>query len=536
MIDARMSSTAASATLRQQIGQGFELLRQDRMEDAARLSESLLAAHTRDPQVLLFASEVRLAGGDAETALGLIDAAIGVMRGEVALLLKKARILLQLRRRAEARQVAAEAAALAGDDGRALWSIGKIYGGCNDPARARELYEQALAVGCGSPDLLYDLATAQFFTGDFAGAEKSLGALPTDSPAIGHALYLRSTLRRQTDVRNHVDDLQARLTAGFPDATRRAACLYALAKELEDLGHADRSFTVLTEAAALKRRTLRYDAAAERTAIDGIRATYTAEAMRAEIPGHGEEGAIFIVGMPRTGTTLVERLLGRHGEVASAGELPDYGQALAAAAHERLSAHPGKTMVEASLLLDFAALGRDYMRSAREAAPGSRMFIDKMPINFMYCGLIRRALPKARIIHLVRDPMDSCYAVYKTLFNQAYHFSYDLAELGAYYITYHRLMRHWHAVMPDAILDVRYEDLVTDTEGQARRLLAWCGLDWRPEVLSPAKSDAPSTTASAAQVREPVYTSSVGKWRRYEAGLRPLADQLMRAGISTGRT
>lgn len=535
MANSQLDSTVADATLRQQVGEGFRLLQQDRLADATRLSDALVAAHPGDPEVLFLASEARLAADDAEAAYGFIAAAVEAAPGQIPLLLKKAENLIMLRRRTDARQVAADAIVVAGVDGQALWAIGKIYSKCDDPANARPLYERALAAMGRNPALLYDLALARFHTGDIVGAEKDLEVLlasaPAAAPVTGPALYLRSTLRRQTGADNHIADLEARLRAGFPNPAARAACLYALAKELEDLGQADRSFSTLTEAAALKRQTLNYDAAAERASIDGVREAYTPEVMHAESTGHAEEGAIFIVGMPRTGTTLLERMLGRHSEVESAGELLDFGQVLAAAARKSFQDNPGKTLVEASTLIDFAALGRDYMASAREAAAGSLVFVDKMPINYMYCGLIRKALPNARIIHLVRDPMDSCYAVYKTLFSQAYYFSYDLGELAAYYATYHRMMRHWHAVMPDAILDVHYEDLVADTEGQARRILAWCGLDWQAAVLTPSDNEKPSTTASAAQVREPIHTRSVQKWRRYETGLAPLREQLMAAGI-----
>lgn len=531
MTSSQGSNTDPGAALRLRIGEAFGLLEQDRVSDANRLSAALVADHPANAEVLFLASEVRLAMDDPEAALGFIAAAVDAAPGELPLLMKKADNLIMLRRRLEAKHVAAEAAAIAGNDGRALWAIGKIYSKCDDPTNARKLYERALAAMGAEPDLLYDLALARFHAGDVAGAEANLDTLLGQVPASGHALHLRSTLRRQSETSNHVADLRARLAAGFANPAARATCMFALAKELEDLGQADDSFSVLADAAALRRQTITYDAAAERASIDGVRATFTAEVMRAESAGHEEAGAIFIVGMPRTGTTLLERMLGRHTEVKSAGELLDFGQILATAARKCMQANPGKTLLEASLMIDFAAVGRAYMASAREAAAGSRMFIDKMPVNYIYCGLIRKALPNARIIHLVRDPMDSCYAVYKTLFNQAYYFSYDFDELAAYYTSYHQLMRHWHAVMAGEILDVQYEDLVTDTEGQARRILAWCGLDWQPAVLAPWDNQAPSTTASAAQVREPVYTSSVQKWRRYEAGLGPLKARLVAAGI-----
>ena len=526
-------ASQANPALRQRIGQAFELLRQQRLADASQISAALLDAHAEHPEVLYLAAEVELARNEPQRALELLDQAIALVPNQPPLLLKKARVLLALRQRTTARAVAAEVARLAVKDPHGLWAVGKLYNASNDPRRARELFQQARAAGLRDPAMLYDLAAAEFFLGDFDSAEAHLDEMLQSSRA-GQALYLRATLRRQTPERNHIEDLEARLAIGFPDELGRAACLYALAKECEDLGQTERSFRALSEAAQLMRSLLQYDVASECATIDAIADTWNAEAMQSETIGCEDEGAIFIVGMPRTGTTLVERMLDCHTEVSSAGELLDFGLLLARAAQQAQARHPELSLVEASRQIDFAALGRDYMDGARQAAGGSRCFVDKMPVNFLYCGLIRKALPKARIIHLVRDPLDSCYAVYKTLFNQAYNFSYDLTELADYYLSYHRLMAHWQRVMPDGVLNVHYEDLVMDTEGQARRVLAWCGLEWQPEVLDPAANERPASTASAAQVREPVHTASIGKWQAHAEGLAPLRDKLLAAGVVKG--
>jgi hypothetical protein len=286
----------------------------------------------------------------------------------------------------------------------------------------------------------------------------------------------------------------------------------------------------LLDGAAAKRRTLRHDPAAELATIDGLREAFGAEALSRFGPGHDEPGPIFIVGLPRTGTTLLERMLDRVPGVRSAGELMDFKQALGAAVGRVQREAPALSPIEAALRVDVASLGADYLRGAREAAHGAPVFIDKMPVNFLYCGLIRAALPKARILHLRREPMDACHAVFKTLFAQAYFFSYDQHELADYYDRYRRLMAHWHAVLPGAILDVRYEDLVTDTEAQARRVLAFCGLPWDDAVLSPEGNARPSTTASAAQVRQPVHAGSIGRWKAVADGLEPLRRRLSDAG------
>lgn len=446
-------------------------------------------------------------------------------------LLRKAGLLMARRRRAEARAMLEMLAERVGDDAQALWAIGRQYHQANEPASAVHYLERARAQLGSEPQLLYDLAFSQFFTGDFAGAETTLDAMLARTPGSGAAHYLRATLRQQTAERNHVASLRESLARAATKPLDRAACLYALAKELEDLGEYQQSISTLLEGARLMRSTLKYDLGAELANIGALSKSFTAEALAEASSGHSEPGAIFIVGMPRAGTTLVESILTRHPDVGAAGELPDFGLILAAASRELAESTPGLTLMRAATRVDFQAVGAEYMRGAREAAPGFPIFIDKLPVNYLYCGAIHKALPQARIIHLVRNPMDSCYAMLKTLFAQAYFFSYDLRELADYYSAYHALMRHWHELQPGVILDVNYEDLVANPESEARRIVQWCGLDWRPELLDSSVSDRPVVTASAAQVRQPIHTRSVDKWKHYAAQLKPLEARLIENGV-----
>ena len=172
---------------------------------------------------------------------------------------------------------------------------------------------------------------------------------------------------------------------------------------------------------------------------------------------------------------------------------------------------------------DFRDLGARYLAEIERLAPDSIRITDKMPTNFIFAGLIHLALPNAAIIHTVRDPVDTCLSCFSKLFTEGQHHTYDLAELGRYYRHYQALMAHWHRVLPpDRILDVRYEDVVADLEGQARRIIAHCGLDWDPRCLAFHQTERPVRTASAAQVRQPIYNSAVGRWRVHEEALRPL--------------
>lgn len=527
--------TAAPLPLPRQLEAGYDLLKQRRFDDALALADRLLTAHPNSPHVMVFAAETSFALRNLERAMQHTDAAIDASGGDPALKMRKLLLLSQMRRREEIPALARELSPALGDNAQLRWELGKLFYRSNQQDEAIEEYGRALAITGDQPGLLYDRATARFFSGDFENAERDLDRMLALVPDAGPAYYLRATLRKQTAERNHVEQLEKRIGAGFPRAQDEAATLYALAKELEDLGEHERSFTALAGGASKLRSSMQhYDAAAERASLQAIQDAYDHEAMAGATAGCDEEGAIFIVGMPRSGTTLVERILSQSGRVVSAGELMDFGNLLGNATQEVIDANPAQTQAQASLQIDFEALGREYMRGAREAAGGAGLFIDKLPVNYLYCGMIRKALPNARIIHLVRDPLDSCFAVYKTLFFNSYSFSYDLDELAEYYIAYRRMMDHWHSVMPGQILDVRYEDLVADPRAQGQRIYEWCSLDWDPTVLDTPTDQTVFATASAAQVREPVHSRSVGSARRHADKLAPLAGKLAQAGLVDG--
>jgi hypothetical protein len=249
------------------------------------------------------------------------------------------------------------------------------------------------------------------------------------------------------------------------------------------------------------------------------------------------DAPIFIVGLPRSGSTLVDRIITSHPCVTSAGELRSFALCVVDAAETPSSAGgtrsrvPRRELIARSATLDFASLGRRYLERARaEGAPPGR-FADKMPLNYLYCGLIERALPRSPIVQVTRTPMAACYAMYKTLFRDGYPFSYDLDELARYYIGYRRLMQHWHANSPARIHRLSYERLVADQLGQTQALLQYCGLPWDNACTRFHLNAAPSTTASAAQIRQPLYDTSVAQWRHYSEELAGLAQQLREAGI-----
>jgi tetratricopeptide (TPR) repeat protein len=312
----------------------------------------------------------------------------------------------------------------------------------------------------------------------------------------------------------------ARHMASLPRA-EQIELHFALGKIYADLKQYDLSFRHLLEGNALKRQEIDYDEGATLGMLERIRAVFTAEFMQSK-QGLGNRSAepVFILGMPRSGSTLVEQILASHPRVFGAGELNNFTQAMRA--HVQ-SPEQITTLANEDLL----RLGTRYLCGIRNIAPNADHVTDKAPSNFRFAGLIHLALPNTRIIHTRRDPVDTCVSCFSTLFARGQPFTYELGELGRYYRAYERLMDHWRAVLPEGVmLEVRYEELVADFEAQARRIVAHCGLPWDEACLAFYKTRRPVKSASAPQVYQPLYNTSVGRGSCYGDLLRPLLDAL----------
>jgi len=308
---------------------------------------------------------------------------------------------------------------------------------------------------------------------------------------------------------------------------------FALGTVFAELGHPERSFPHLLEGNALKRRQIVYDEAAALRSFDRIRAAYAADVMRdKEGLGNPATVPVFVLRMPRSGSTLVEQIPASHPKVFGAGELTDFQDA-AAGFGDAGSAPMSAPETVASLTGDrLWQLGASYVGRVRALAPAADRIVDKMPANFRLAGLIHLALPNARIIHTVRDSIDTCLSCFSKLFGGDQPYCYDLGELGRYYRAYEALMAHWRHVLPEGVmLDVQYEAVVEDIEGEARRIIAHCGLEWDDACLSFYKTRRVIRTASAAQARQPIYNTSVGRWHPYSRLIGPLIEAL---GIELG--
>jgi tetratricopeptide (TPR) repeat protein len=387
---------------------------------------------------------------------------------------------------------------------------------------------------------------------NFDVAHGNLGAALIE---LGRSSEGRSTLKRavrlapgNTKHRRYLGELEP-YTAGDPrlagleQLARDAAQLpvadrielhFALGKAYDDIGRHAEAFRQWRDGNALKRQLVEYNEAATLSVLDRTRSVFTPDLMSARRKaGHPSSVPVFIVGMPRSGTTLVEQIIASYSQVFGAGELRHFDAAMKGI---RMKLGSSKIFPEVVLDMtdtDFYELGARYLAEIEKLAPAGKRIIDKRPTNFQVAGLIHLALPNALILHTTRDPIDTCLSCFSKLFTDKQVQTYDLAELGRYYRNYQKLMAHWERVLPvGRILNVRYEDIVIDLEGQARRIIAHCGLDWDPRCLTFYKTERPVRTASAVQVRKPIYNSAIGRARLRVISWATTSRTTVRAGLS----
>lgn len=398
-----------------------------------------------------------------------------------------------------------------------------------DKDEALKAYEKAVAIDPRHAEAQNNAGAIYSEQGKLDEARAAFEAAIAARPDFVEAHYNLSSLKKYTKEDPHLAMLEG-VYAQRQSLSNHARIRYcfALGKALDDIGEFDRAFAAYDEGNRLQHALLPMDEARADAMLADILHVFDKSFFDArkgwQRTGDAKHTPIFIVGMPRSGTTLLEQILCSHASVHGAGELVDLNEAITKAT----GASAGKPFTAGVTVLseaDIKKLGDDYLKRVWKLSPDSAYITDKMPANFFYLGLIHLALPHAKIIHAMRDPMDSCFSCYSRLFNDTMEFAYDQGTLGRYYRRYMTLMRHWHAVLPPGtILDLPYEDMVADTEGQARRVLEFVGLPWDPSCLEFYKNERLVKTASVAQVRKPIYKSSVARWKHFARHLKPLYD------------
>lgn len=401
--------------------------------------------------------------------------------------------------------------------------------------RAKTAYEQAITLDQDSADSHYSLASVEQYLGNFDEALKRCEQAIAIEPRHFESQFLRSNLRKQTRDSNNTEQLKILVENESTDRVGHSMLCFALAKELEDIENYSESFYWRKKAGDSYRSTFSFDCGDEVNFLKQIEKVYSKDVLQNTCSNKNKE-AIFVLGLPRTGTTLVERIITSQDKVKSSGELTYFPNLLSNAIG---MVHQGSPitrleLVQISTLIDFEKLGLQYLEHTLAERQANQRFVDKFPQNSIYTGLIHMALPKAKIVLVERHPLDACYAIYKQMFTDIYQYSYRLEELAEYYIAYYRLMEHWKSTLEDSIHIVSYDNLISDSENVIKQLIDYCELDWSDQYLDFQNNKQASTTASAIQVRQKLYSSSVGMWRNYRAELAPLIKRLESAGIPLG--
>lgn len=416
------------------------------------------------------------------------------------------------------------------------WGIGTLLLQWHRGADALAAYEIAIAL---DPEyaVMYVFAGAiHAMLGNFDKAEayyrQALQRDP-DAPAYYQLAQLKKFLTADTDVAA----MEARLQrAESLNMDLRIDAGFALGKAYDDLGEFDRAFDFLKVASDLKRNSVIYDVKTEVAMMDNIAALFTKDFLHHFQDHSGSELApIFVLGMPRSGTTLLEQMLAGHSKVKGGGELSYVGRIardLGRTWESRGDQAPGDDL---SVFADLKKAAERYAELTANLRYRHPRFTDKLPENFLYVGLIHLLFPKSTIVHCRRDPVATCFSCYQRRFGTGNHFTFSLPELGQYYGSYLRLMQHWNTVLPGRILEVQYEDTVADPEKAIRRVLDFCGLEYEPACLDFHNVKRAVSTSSNVQVRKPIYKSSLQHWHHYERHLGPLLESLAAAGVPIQR-
>lgn len=498
---------------------------------AGRLAPLLLAIDPRHPLVQYIAGVACMEQGHLPEAVAHLRTAHALDPRRADFSAHYARALCATGALTEARNVATRTLGIDISDPRALDALGTVLSLCQDAAGAVTAFARAAALDPRQPTYRLNLGSALIALGELERAEQALESCLTLDPRHWRAHFSLAHVRTQTPSDNHI----ARLEGLLPAGTRRPAqtCLHlALAKEYEDLGDFPRALDHLTLGKHAARPARAYRRDHEEHLFAAIEAAFPA--MTAAESGHPSDAPIFIVGMPRSGTTLTDRILSSHPQVHSAGELQVFGQALALACGSQTPTLLDPQAIARAAQADWSRVGEMYLSGSRAMAGNTPHFIDKFPHNFLYLGAIARALPKARFICLRRDPMDTCLSNFRQLFATDwpyFDYAFDLLDTGHYFTLFDRLMAHWQRAMPGRVMTLHYETLVDAQEASTRALLAFCGLPWDDACLAFEQNAAPVNTPSAVQVRSPLHRRSLQRWKRYGAALDPLRSLLEHAGI-----
>jgi len=530
------------------LSQGWALLRNNQINDAIKISQHLNKAYPNNGDAWYYTGQVALTIGNLIAAKQSFKNACKLVPTKIAWKITLANTYYNLREITQVKSylLSIEKLALSATQHN---QIALLYSQIHLFEQSITHYQKAILLEPENHSHHYSLAAIYRYSGNLIEAEAHLTKAIEYNENDIDAHALKVDVQKQTVKHNHIESLLALLEKKNAEsqltAKDKVQIFFALAKCYEDINKLVESFDSLQQGAKLRRQHIDYNIKQDQTIMADISHSFDQQWWLNKPKNQSINSSssqltpIFIVGMPRTGSTLIDRVLSNGNDVLNVGELSDFSRLLTEQVQQKFGAEikNKKQFIKAASQIDFEKLGNDYLASVEAQfahlglGKNIHYFSDKLPFNFLYTGLIQKALPHAKIIHATRNPMDTCYAVFKTLFQQAYPFSYEQNELADYFIAYKNLMAHWQQLTELTIHTVSYEQLVAEPIKVAEQLYQFCGLTWQVEYADMQNNNSGVTTASASQVRQPIHRNSVQKWRNYEQQLSSLKQRLEQAGF-----
>lgn len=517
----------------QQVLREFEgLAAAGRLDAAAELAEAAIGEGSRRLALRLRLSVALLKLGRYAEAADVLVAASALKPAEPGELVELGRRLMYFNLAAPMRAVAQRLLSAPRWDAAAEADFAALLSMAGEHDLSYALMQRARPALGAAPGLLYNRSQMQLYAGRLAEAEADLRQCLRLQPDSAKAHWALSKLPLAQVDEAGLAAMQ-RLADRVAGSQDEVYLRFALFNFLDRRDRCEAAWQALERGCRAKRALVPHDRAAA-TRLFGALGAFDPAALASAGPVPATRGAptpIFIVGMHRSGTTLLERILGNHASVAAGGELYEFPAQLRLALGRHFSGASDPQLAERADTVDFGAVGRGYLEQVAWRAGDRPCLVDKLPSNFLNIGFIRAALPQAKVLHMRRGAMDTCFSNLKELFSNVATYSYDQGELADYFGQQRELMAHWQQVAPGLVLDIDYERLAQEPEREAARILAFCGLDWQPDCIELAGTGgAAVNTASSAQVREPIHQRGIAAWRRYEAWLGPLAARLAENG------
>lgn len=529
----RMNSTLSYEKRKQLdllLKSGFDALSRNNLKKAASCCQQILDIdHDCIPGHFLVGL-VATSAKDRNTAFSAFQSVVKLDNNHAAAWAHLAKLYMSEGRVNLADSALRETRRIKTDDPIVLDLIGVILSQMGEYSLAKSFFARANTKTPNNPSFMLNLANNLVYNGEKKTSTKVFQDIIKLTPDSPQAHWSLATSRKAKD-ESHIEEMKKFSSRHDKNPRAQAFYLYAIGKEYEDLEQWEPAFDAFQAGAKARRSTIEFDEQAEIETFESLKEHYTEEWLNDGAEGNPDPSPIFVLGQPRTGTTLIERIITSHSQVKSAGELQQLGLAIRRLTNYRNPKRFTAELFDSAKQLDPKKVANVYMQSSKRMRGDTPRFVDKLPLNYLMIPIILKALPNAKIVHLVRGPMDACFSSFKQLFADAYLHSYDQLEMARHHARYRNLMQVWRERFPGRFFDISYEDTTRNIEPHARALIDYLQLPWEDACLNFHQSNTAVSTASAVQVREPAHTRSIDRWKRYEQQLQPMLRTLQELDI-----